>query len=100
VWDEYALGRWLLRHGDLEGAAAALEKVVTEQPAAFWPHLCQGVCAARRGRHEEAARAFCVCIGSMPENSECYRLRAESYEALGRHDLALRDYDRARQLRK
>jgi tetratricopeptide (TPR) repeat protein len=100
VREHYALGRWLLRQGELERAAEQLEKAVAVQPHEFWPNLCLGVCAARQGRLEEAVRAYCVCIGRMPDNAECFRLRGEAYAGLGRHDLALRDYDRARQLRK
>ncbi|HYT87255.1 MAG TPA: serine/threonine-protein kinase, partial [Gemmataceae bacterium] len=84
-WEHYTLGRWLLRQGHLERATAALEKAIAEGPHEFWPNLCLAVCAARRGHQEEAIRAYCVCIGRMPENAECFRLRGEAYAALGRH---------------
>ena len=72
AWGHYALGRALLRAGDLEGAAAELERAVRLRPQGLWPNFYQGLCAYRRGRYADAALAYSVCVGAAPESAGCF----------------------------
>jgi serine/threonine protein kinase/tetratricopeptide (TPR) repeat protein len=98
AWEHYALGRALLRAGDLEPAAAETEQAVKLEPYGLWPNFYQGLCAYRRGKFLEAVSAFGVCIGAAPDAAGCYYNRALAFAALDRKDEALRDYDTARRL--
>jgi serine/threonine protein kinase len=98
AWEHFALGRALLRTGALERAAAETDEAVRLEPQGLWPNFYQGVCAYRRGRFTDAAAAFGVCIGAAPDAAGCYANRALAFAALGRTDLALRDYDQALRL--
>jgi tetratricopeptide (TPR) repeat protein len=98
AWENYALGRGLLRAGRFDEAAAALDKAVAEQPQGFWPHFYRGVCAYRRGQPERAVEALNLCIFQAPRAAACYHNRALAYTALGRTDEAMRDYDQALRL--
>jgi len=98
AWDHYALGRALLRVGDLRRAAAELERAVRLQPQALWPNFYQGMCAYRLGYYEDAVTAFSVCIGAAPEAAGCFHNRALAHAALGLIDRALDDYDQALRL--
>ena len=95
AWEHYALGRALLRGGDLADAAHHLDLAVALQPHGFWPNFYQGVCAHRRGKHDDAIAAFRACITLAPEKAECYFNRALAYQALDNLTAALGDYDRA-----
>jgi tetratricopeptide (TPR) repeat protein len=95
AWEHYALGRALLRAGDLPGAAVELESAVRMQPQALWPNFYQGMCAYRLGHNEDAVAAFSVCIGAAPEAAGCFHNRALAWSAMGRADLTLKDYDQA-----
>src|SRR5207237_3032264 len=98
AWEHYALGRWLLRTGDLSGAAAAFDRAVTLRPQDFWPWFGKGLCAHRRQYPDEAVTAFSVCIALAPDNAACYFNRALALAASGDAAAALADYDRALQL--
>jgi serine/threonine protein kinase/tetratricopeptide (TPR) repeat protein len=98
AWEHYALGRALLRAGDLERAAAETDEAVRLEPQSLWPNYYQGVCAYRRGQFADAAAAFGVCIGAAPDAAGCYVNRALAFAALGRTEAALRDYDQALRL--
>jgi serine/threonine protein kinase len=95
AWEHYALGRSLLRAGDLARADAELARAVGLEPHALWPNFYLGVCAHRLGRYEEAAEAFSACIGAAPGSAGCFYNRALAHAARGRADLALRDCDQA-----
>ncbi len=94
AWEHYALGRWLLRSDDLEGAAAAFERAVELRPQDFWPWFGKGLCAQRRQRYEEAETAFSVCVALAPDSAACYYNRALALAAHG-DAAAEKDYDRA-----
>jgi eukaryotic-like serine/threonine-protein kinase len=98
AWEHYALGRALLRSGELAPAAAAFERALDLQPQGFWPNFYQGLCAYRLRRYEDAVGAFRACITLAPESAEVFHNRAMAYTALGQTDRALRDYDRALRL--
>jgi serine/threonine protein kinase/Flp pilus assembly protein TadD len=98
AWEHYALGRLLLRAGNLDGAAAAFERAVELRPQDFWPWFGKGACAHRRGRHDEAVTAFTVCVTLAPDSAACYFNRGLAEAARGGAAAALRDYDRALQL--
>jgi serine/threonine protein kinase/Flp pilus assembly protein TadD len=98
AWEHYTVGRWLLRAGDLAGAAAAFDRAVELRPQGFWPWLGKGACAHRRGEHDEAVAAFTVCVALAPDSAACYHNRALALAARGNADAALRDYDRALRL--
>ncbi len=84
AWEHYALGRSLLRSGDLERAAEEVERAVRLQPQGLWPNFYQGLCAYRLGRYADAAMAYSVCIGVAPEAAGCFFNRALAFDALDR----------------
>ncbi len=95
AWDHYALGRFLLRTGQLDAAAAALQQAVDLQPSSFWPHFYAGLCACRMQQHAQAIAAFTACLTIAPDSAPCYHNRALAEAALGRLDRALSDCSRA-----
>jgi tetratricopeptide (TPR) repeat protein len=97
-WEHYALGRALMRCGDLSAAARELARALELEPAGRWPNFYYGVCAYRMKRYDEAISAFSVCIGSAPNIAACFYNRALAYSALGHDEKAFRDYDRALQI--
>jgi serine/threonine protein kinase/tetratricopeptide (TPR) repeat protein len=96
--EHVALGRALLRAGDLERAAAELERAVELRPQDFWAHFCAGVCAHRRHRGADAVHSFSVAIALVPGCAEAYHNRAVAHGTAGNAALALHDYDRALEL--
>src|SRR5262249_1929295 len=98
AWEHYAVGRFLLRSGELAPAARALERSLELQPQGFWPNFYQGTCAYRLRRYEDALNALCVCVALAPERAECFHNRALAHAALGHTDCALHDYGRALEL--
>jgi eukaryotic-like serine/threonine-protein kinase len=94
-WDHYALGRALLRDGDLKAAAKQLEAATALEPESLWPVFYQGQCAYHDGRPRDAIVAFSVCIGRSPALAACPFNRALAIEASGESDAALMDYNRA-----
>ncbi len=97
-WEHYALGRFFLKSGDLQRAAAELDRAVLLEPQGLWPNFYQGVCAYRQGRYSAAVAAYSVCIGVAREPAPCFYNRALAFEALGQTEQALRDYDQALRL--
>jgi serine/threonine protein kinase/Flp pilus assembly protein TadD len=93
-----ALGRSLLRSGDLEHAALELQQAVEMQPQDFWANFSAGACAYRRRQYADAVHSFGVALALAPRTPECYYNRALAYSAWGKPAEALRDYDRALQL--
>jgi tetratricopeptide (TPR) repeat protein len=98
AWEHYTVGRWLLRAGDLDGAAAALGRAVALQPGDFWPWYYSGLCAYRQRRWDEAVTAFTTCVALAPQSAECYHNRALAHEARGHVAQALADYTQAMEL--
>jgi eukaryotic-like serine/threonine-protein kinase len=98
AWEHYALGRALLRTGDLERAAEEVRRAVRMQPQGLWPNFYQGLCAYKQGRYADAVTAYSVCIGAAPQAAGCFYNRALAFVALGRNEDALRDYDQALRL--
>jgi serine/threonine protein kinase len=97
-WVNYALGRALLRAGQLEAAAGHLDRAAALQPDGLWPHFYHGICCYRLGRFQDAALAFTVCTTQAPKVAGCFYNRGLAFVGLGRNDLAQRDFDRARAL--
>lgn len=95
TWDHYALGRALLRENEPARAAGEMAEALRLEPRGLWPNYYLGQCAFRQGRYEIAATAFSVCIGATADAAGCFYDRALAFEALGRADDALRDYDQA-----
>ncbi len=95
AWEHYALGRTLLRSGMVQQAADELQQAVRLCPQGLWPNFYQGICAYRLGHYLEAAAAHSVCIGAAPEAASCFYNRALAFDALGRPERALLDYDQA-----
>src|SRR5262249_50675966 len=85
AWGCYALGRALLRSGDLETAAAALERAVELQPQSLWAQFYRGQCALGRGRYAEAVDAFGASVALAP-HAVCYYNRSLAYAGLGADD--------------
>jgi tetratricopeptide (TPR) repeat protein len=98
AWEHCALGRSLLRAGDLDRAASELQGAVALDPQGFWPSFYQGLGAYRQGRYWDAITACSVCIGKRPEAEGCYYNRALAWTAVGRLEKALQDYDQALRL--
>jgi serine/threonine protein kinase/Flp pilus assembly protein TadD len=97
AWEHGALGRLCLRSGDLQRAAAEFAEAVRLQPQGLWPNFYHGLCCYRQGAYEEAVMAYSVCIGAAPR-AACFYNRALALDALGRTELAQRDYDEALRL--
>jgi eukaryotic-like serine/threonine-protein kinase len=97
-WERVALGRALLRTGELERAATELKQAIDLQPQDFWANFQAGVCAYRRKRFADAVHQFGVAVALAPEQPECYYNRALARAALGETAEAMRDYDRALQI--
>jgi serine/threonine protein kinase/tetratricopeptide (TPR) repeat protein len=98
AWEHCALGRAFLRSGDLQRALAELERAVLLHPQGLWPNFYYGLCAYRLHRYPDAIAAYSVCIGAASEPAGCFYNRALAYEALGRIEQALQDYDQALRL--
>jgi tetratricopeptide (TPR) repeat protein len=98
AWEHYALGRALLRAGDLERAVGEVERAVRLEPQGLWPNFYQGLFAYRQDRFADAVTAYSVCIGAAPEAAGCFYNRALAYDSLGRPEAALHDYDQALRL--
>jgi tetratricopeptide (TPR) repeat protein len=98
AWEHYALGRLLLRAGNLPEAAAHFDTARDLEPQSLWPHFYQGKCAFRRGRYEDAVVAFTTCVALSEGRAWCYYNRGLAYDRLDRPERALQDYDRALRL--
>jgi tetratricopeptide (TPR) repeat protein len=98
AWEHYALGRALLRSGDLRAAAEQLDVAVELTPQSLWPNFTRGLCAFRAGRYEDALAAFSACAALAPDVAACFANRGRAYAQLGHLEEALRDYDQALKL--
>ncbi|HEY1377809.1 MAG TPA: serine/threonine-protein kinase, partial [Gemmataceae bacterium] len=76
AWEYYALGRALLRAGELDRAAAEVGVAVRLEPQGLWPNFYAGLCAYRQGRYADAAVAYSVAIGAAPDAAACFFGRA------------------------
>jgi serine/threonine protein kinase/Tfp pilus assembly protein PilF len=94
-WEHYAMGRWLMREGDLRGAATELERAVSLGPQSFWPWFWRGLCAYKLQQFDNAVTSFTVCMALSPASAECYSNRALAQAARGQRELARADYDKA-----
>ena len=97
AWEYYALGRARMRDGDLDSAAALLDRAVALQPQSLWAQFYRGQCALRGDRYAEALDAFGACVALAPK-AACYYNRSLAYAGLGSRSNARRDLDRAREL--
>jgi serine/threonine protein kinase len=98
AWEHYALGRTLLRSGELARAAEETAQAVRLQPQGLWPNFYQGLCAYRLGHYKRAVTAYSVCIGAAPAPAGCFYNRALALAALGRTEQAREDFDQALRL--
>jgi serine/threonine protein kinase/Tfp pilus assembly protein PilF len=94
-----ALGRSLLRAGELVRARAELERARDAGPQEFWAQFYHGACCHRLKHYPEALASFNACVALAPGHAECYYNRGLARAALGEPGLALADYDRALELR-
>jgi serine/threonine protein kinase/Flp pilus assembly protein TadD len=95
AWKHVALGRSLLRSGELARAAEELGRAADVRPQDFWAHFYRGVCDYRRRDYGGAVHAFDVALALAPESAECYGNRGLAYAARGNNERARADYDRA-----
>jgi serine/threonine protein kinase/Flp pilus assembly protein TadD len=95
AWEHVAMGRSLLRSGDLGRAAEELGRAAELRPQDFWAYFYGGVCAYRREQYADAVHSFDLAIALAPSSAECYYNRALAYAAWGQTAVALRDYNRA-----
>jgi serine/threonine protein kinase/Flp pilus assembly protein TadD len=101
AWEHYALGRSLLRSGNLEKAVAAFDRALDKEPQSLWANFYKGKCAYQLKRYDEAVAAFFACIVLEPNSLNLpnwYYERARSYAGMGNLDKAYSDYDRALEL--
>ncbi len=98
VWEHYALGRLLLRSGDLNAAAAEFQQALDQAPDSFWPNYYAGLCAYRRENYQQALNAFYACVALAPRSAECFYNRGLAYAALEQLEPAIHDYSRALEL--
>jgi tetratricopeptide (TPR) repeat protein len=92
-WEHYAVGRSLLRAGKSKAAAAQFQCAVDLEPQAFWPNFYAGISAYRLQQYEAALAAFSACVALAPDKAGCFYNRGLAYRALGREDLAARDFE-------
>jgi serine/threonine protein kinase/tetratricopeptide (TPR) repeat protein len=97
-WEQYALGRSLLREGHYHLAATALRQAVFLRPESLWASFYSGICAMRLGQYQDAVAAFSACVSLAPSSGRCLSNRGLAYARLGRADRALQDYDQALRL--
>jgi tetratricopeptide (TPR) repeat protein len=95
AWDHYALGRALLRAGDLRRAAEQMERSLARQPDALWPNFYLGRCAYGLGKYDDAVTAFSACVVLAPQGAWCWYNRGLAYLEQGQLDRARRDFDHA-----
>ena len=95
AWDYYHLGRFYLRSGLAQKAAAEFQQALELRPQDFWPNFYQGLTAYQLGKFEDATVAFRICIALAPTMAPCYYNRARAWDALGHPEQALSDYRRA-----
>jgi tetratricopeptide (TPR) repeat protein len=116
AWEDYALGRSLMRRRPLGvtpggassasalalaaaanqiAADAALRRAVALEPAGLWPNFYCGLSAYRLGRYQDAVGAFSVCVGVAPRTAGVYYNRSLARAALGQDEAALDDLHHA-----
>ncbi len=98
AWEHYELGRYNLRIGHIEAAAAAFERSLDLRPQDFWTNFYHGLCSFRLRHFDDAAADFRVCLAIEPGSSVAHYNRALAYDALGRGQDAYRGYTKAIEL--
>jgi tetratricopeptide (TPR) repeat protein len=98
AWEHGALGRALLRAGDLASAAGHFRQALDLEPGDLWTNFYSGSCAYRQTHFEDALMAFNVCVALAPDRGWCFYNRALANKALGRLDRARQDFQTARRL--
>jgi serine/threonine protein kinase len=93
AWEHYALGRSLLRDGDMLRASQSFQHAVALEPTGLWPNFYEGLCAYDQGRYDDAALAFTVCLPAARDPSTCLYNRALALAALGKLPRARQDLD-------
>jgi tetratricopeptide (TPR) repeat protein len=96
AWEHCAVGRALLRSGNVESAAVHFQQALEREPGGLWHHFYSGLCAYRQARYGDALIAFHACVALAPDRAWCFYDRALAYRALGRLDQAQHDFDAAR----
>jgi tetratricopeptide (TPR) repeat protein len=97
-WEHDALGRALLRAGQLAQARDQFNAALALDPSAFWPNYYLAVCAYRLGDYAAAVNAAYACVALSPHSAECFYNRGLAQQALHQLQPALADYKRAVQL--
>ncbi len=72
VWEHYALGRYLLRGGELDAAENEFQQALDQAPEAFWPNYYAGMCAFRQGRYQQALNVFYACVALAPQTAQLF----------------------------
>jgi tetratricopeptide (TPR) repeat protein len=98
AWEHGALGRALLRAGQLESAALHFQRALDLEPGNLWTHFASGLCAYRRTRFEDALMAFHACVALAPERAWGFYYRGLAYQELGNQERARQDFQTARRL--
>jgi eukaryotic-like serine/threonine-protein kinase len=98
AWDHYAVGRWLMHHGELEDARREFAAAIDLQPEQFWPRFAETLCDFELGHFANALTSATVCTALEPKQAACFYNRALCYQSLERNEEALADFGRALQL--
>ncbi len=98
AWDHYAVGRWLMHHGELEDARREFAAAIDLKPDQFWPRFAETLCDFELGHFADALTSATVCTALDPKQAACFYNRALCYQSLERNDEALADFGHALQL--
>jgi tetratricopeptide (TPR) repeat protein len=95
AWEHLAAGRALFGAGDLDRAAAALDRCLELDPRSVWAHYYLGAIHLRRGEPARAVGAFSAAVALVPDSAWCRYNRGLAFAALGLTGPARADLERA-----
>jgi eukaryotic-like serine/threonine-protein kinase len=98
AWDHYAVGRWLMHHGELANARREFAAAIDLQPEQFWPRFAETLCDFELGHFADALTSATVCTALAPQQAAVFYNRALCYQSLERNEEALADFSKALQL--
>jgi tetratricopeptide (TPR) repeat protein len=84
-----------LRSGRIDDAERACREVLQSAPREFNALHFLGICASMRGRYDQAVDLLTAALDSHADAPAAWFQRGTALQGLGRHELAIADYDRA-----
>lgn len=97
AWEDYVIGRWLMHHHALADARSHFEAAVGRAPGDFWAYFQLARADFELGHFDDALTSAKICLALAPR-AESYYNRAVCYQALGRTEEALSDFNEALRL--